>query len=125
MCVGQETLYACGHKIVVPMVVYVGETTKCPCLETSHALSGAKCHYCVDRSQKQMFRATNPRAAETEIQEEVGERRGRDKNEGDEDEYQLVCERCKRGNCGKCGRCACCKERGRKKEEEDRGDSSR
>lgn len=71
----------------------------------------------------QTSEAINPRAAGTGDQEEVGDRGDKERKEGYEDEYRIVCGKCKRGDCGKCEVCVCCKE-GRE-EEGDRGVSSR
>ncbi|QDS77612.1 hypothetical protein FKW77_002312 [Venturia effusa] len=122
MCVGQETLHACGHTIVVPMVIFDGDTSKCPCPETFHVESGSRCGYCVAEEEKQMFRATNPRATETEKEEESGEQTVDVIREPGEDEHQLVCGRCNRGDCGKCGGCVCCEDvRKEKKDDDEKG----
>lgn len=66
------------------------------------------------------FRATNARATETEIQEEVKKQPVKDeevkkqpvkdrRNKRHEDAYQLICRACKRGSCEGCSQCICCR----------------
>lgn len=128
MCVGNETLYACGHMVVVLMVVYVGEITKCPCLETFHAETGDKCRHCIARDQNSKLRATDLSATEIEEKNKVGgKHRGQEKIkrlEEDEYEYQFICGECRRDGCGKCGECVCCKEGKKGNEVEDGGVSN-
>jgi hypothetical protein len=118
MCIQQETLYACGHKVTIPMVIFAGNTNKCPCLEIMYVDSRDECRRCEEKERKKMFRATNPRAeVDDDVILESGGKKGegegeplgsegKERGEEEDEKYQLICGKCRRRDCG---RCACCK----------------